>query len=296
MRLLPSTWVKVALIIVLCLAVVGGLAGGCAALGNAWNAAWAPLQGRVSGAAPADAALAPGGGAFAAADVDSLDVSWAAGHVTIEVVGDGEDVELVETYVGAGRQPATVAYLDGRTLVVDYGMTGSLWGCASAGKKDLAIRVPPSLAERLDLVVLAAASGEYEIGGIRCDRLLLELASGRVAAHDVAARELDAEVASGTMELGVAVSERAGFDIASGSVEARMGEGAPARVNASLASGSLRLLVPADTGFTAAVDKLSGSFETSFPCTTEGDTHIYGDGAMRVDANLTSGKIVIAEA
>lgn len=243
------------------------------------------------------AALAPGGGTFAAADVDSLDVTWAAGRVNIEVAADGDDVTLAETYVGAGRQPQTSAYLDDRTLVVDYGALGGFpWGCA-AGHKELIIQLPSSLAERLDGVSLSAASGDYELSGLRCDRLLLEMASGRVEARDMTARELDVELASGSVDLGAAVADRAGFDIASGNVEARLDGEAPHGVTASIASGSLRLLVPDGTGFTAQVDKVSGSFETSFPCSAADGLYICGDGEpMHVRASMTSGQLVIGKA
>ena len=293
MRLTTTTWVKVALIILLGVGVRGALTGGCASLGR---------SGGVVGGAGACSrgsgeALAPGGGTFTAADIDSLDVDWAAGSVTIEVVNDGDDVTLAETYVGAGRQPQTAAYLDGRTLVVDYGVTGGfLFGCA-AGHKELVIQVPASLAERLDRVSLSVASGDYALSGIRCDRLLLEQASGRTTASDVTAREMDVELASGAMDLGVSVADRAGFDIASGNVEARLGGGVPHDVTASLASGDLRLLVPDGTGFTAQVDKVSGSFESAFPCTTDGNLYICGDGdSMRVRATMTSGHLVIGKA
>lgn len=293
MRLTKTTWVKVALIILLCLAVLGALTGGCASVGRLWDG----FGGAGSCARGTGESLAPGGGTFTAADIDSLDVDWAAGSVTIEVVGDGADVTLAETYVGPGRQPQTVAYVDGRTLVVDYGVTGGfMFGCA-AGHKELVIQVPASLAERLDLVSLSAASGDYALSGIRCDRLLLEQASGRTTASDVTAREMDVELASGAMVLGVSVSERAGFDIASGNVEARLGGEVPHDVTASLASGDLRLLVPDGTGFTAQVDKVSGSFESAFPCTTDGNLSISGDGGpMHVWVTMTSGHMVIGKA
>lgn len=293
MRLTKSTWVKVALIVLLCLTVMSALTGGCVSARHLWGG----VGGLGACARGAGGSLAPGGGTFAAADIDSLDVDWAAGSVTIEVVDDGADVTLAETYVGPGRQPETAAYVDGRTLVVDYGvMGGFLFGC-SAGYKDLVIQVPASLAERLDLVALSAASGEYALSGIRCDRLLLEQASGRTTAEDVAAREMDVELASGSMDLGVSVSERLGFDIASGNVEARLDGEMPRAVNASLASGDLRLLVPDGTGFTATVDKVSGSFESAFPCSTDGNIYICGDGgSMIVRATMTSGRVVIGKA
>lgn len=66
---------------------------------------------------------------------------------------------------------------------------------------------------------------------------------------------------------------------------------------ASLASGDLRLLVPDGTGFTAQVDKVSGSFESAFPCSTDGNIYICGDGgSMHVRASMTSGRVVIGRA
>ena len=58
-----------------------------------------------------------------------------------------------------------------------------------------------------------------------------------------------------------------------------------------MASGSVVVALPEDSGFTARVDKASGSFRSDFPSSQGGG--VVGDGAASFDIFIASGSFAI---
>ncbi len=54
-------------------------------------------------------------------------------------------------------------------------------------------------------------------------------------------------------------------------------------------AGNVSLLLPENDGFTARVDKASGSFESTFSMTQNGSLYVYGQGGSSIDVDLASG-------
>lgn len=316
MRLATSTYIKVALIVVLCLAVCSWLGGcgrsiwpsslfmpggviGCMGVGVVDDVADEVRQGIVERGA---VATTDEGSHFEidASEVSALELNWLAGRGTVLVVPDDETggKVLVDEVVNGGRAPAMVCETGGGVLSISYMEGGGgLSGCASLSmaSKDLTVKVPASLAEHLALFELEAASGQYEVEGITCDELELGVASGNVNATAMAAQRASLNVASGRVSVQGSVAERLEVEIASGTTTLSLGDGAPTEVAGSLASGKLVLEVPASTRLATNIDKTSGSFSNELANGGVGNSE--GDAPVcSLDFDILSGSFTVKPA
>lgn len=286
MKLATSTWVKVTLIGLLCLGVCGWL-GGC---GRGMWFANSPLwPGGVLGCAGInvmDGALSDLGRAGSyetttegtrfeadASEVSAIELNWLAGSGHVWVASDDETggKVIVEETVRGGSCPVMVCEVEGGVLSVSYMEgNGGLSGCSQSwfGQKDLTVTVPASLAEQLELFELEAASGRYTVEDLSCVELEMDVASGEANVTGVTAERASLSKASGRISLEGVVTDTVELDQASGATVLSFGTQAPAKVTGSSASGSVDLVLPANTRVEANIDKTTGSF-----------TNNLGDGA-----------------
>ncbi len=227
-----------------------------------------------------------------ASDVENLAVKWAAGSVTIEVVDNASDtIELVETSQGGFSRAQQMRWsVSGGTLDINY---GSWFSCASLSKKDLEVRIPKKYADSLGKVRLDGASGDYRVQGIGCESLDLKLASGRADAQEVSAKALSVDLASGQLSATGRFAESVDVQTASGTASVTCKEVAPRAIDADLASGRVTVAIPENDGFTAKVDKSSGSFSSAFPTTQQGNGYVYGNGGASINVRIASGEFVL---
>lgn len=281
-RLTRESTTKIALIIAFGALVIGlvGLGGwsGCAAFGARFETA--TEQGNAS---------------IDAQEVESLDIGWGAGDARVVVVDDADAngrIELVETLVGSAPRGQQMRWgVSGGTLHVEQ---GSGFSCSALfGRRDLEVRIPKSAAERFDAVRLSGASGSFSAEGIGCRALDVELASGEMDVRGVRAEELAVDVASGGMNVAGEFGRSVRLKTASG--EARVScEGAcPQDLVAEVASGSAVVALPEGSGFTARVDKASGSFRSDFPSSQGAGGGVVGDGSASFDIFIASGSFAI---
>ena len=292
-----NTWVKIALVALLCVVFCGSLLScsmGCSAA--------------VSGIAGGpnlvgvDYRQLPnvGSGSMPAQDVRDLEIDWMAGEVVVEVVPDEEaDGAIVLEESASGRIPDNLRMrwgLEGQRLVVATGPSQGLWGCSMANSGTaLTVRIPASTARSLGTVELNAASGRYELDGIGCERLAVSLASGRIDGAELAARTLEVSLASGDAQLRGSFPDQLSIDAASGDVTVACESVTPARTDIDIASGDVLVELPEDAGFTARVDRVSGSFDCDLPGTMRDsdDQYVRGDGSSRIGVSMASGHVVL---
>ncbi|WP_302961659.1 DUF4097 family beta strand repeat-containing protein [uncultured Adlercreutzia sp.] len=278
MKLATSTWVKVALIGLLCLGVCGWL-GGCSR--GMWFANSPLWPGGVLGCAGInvmDGALSdlgrPGsyettteGTRFEAdaSEVSAIELNWLAGSGYVWVASDDETggKVIVEETVRSGSCPVMVCEVEGGVLSVSYMEgNGGLSGCSQSwfGQKDLTVTVPASLADQLELFELEAASGRYTVEDLSCVELEMDVASGEANVTGVTAERASLSKASGRISLEGVVTDTVELDQASGATVLSFGTQAPSKVTGSSASGSVDLVLPVNTRVEANVDKTTGSF------------------------------------
>ncbi len=293
-----SSWIKIALIVLLCLVVCGGLlacsAGCSAAMRHAGNIASKAYQ---------DASFSERGDfSVPASDVRSLEINWAAGAVNVVVADDQSDgeptVSAVEEFTGPGRESNRMTWqLRDGVLQIGYGMgSASMFGCSQMGSKHLTLTLPRSTAESLESIDLNAASGTYSFDSLACESMSVNLASGRMEGTRLATQSLDLDVASGTIELEGRFSRNVNASLASGDIDLTCQETCPASTSLDLMSGQVALVVPSDSGIDARVDKLSGSFNCDLPGSwslPDYDSFTCGDGSCTMNVRMTSGNVTI---
>lgn len=234
-----------------------------------------------------------GSAAVAASDVKNIKVEWAAGSVQMHVVEtDSDEIELIETGSGLTKGREMRWKVSGDTLSIDY---GGWFSCFFWGSKSLEIRVPEKYAASLGIVSIDGASGYYNVTGIGCDKLDIDLASGELEANEFTVRELDIDVASGKSYANGTVTETLKTHAASGRIEV-VSSACPRTIDADMASGTIAVSIPENDGFTAYVDKASGSFESQFETAQRGGgTYVYGNGGASFDIDMASGKFILGK-
>lgn len=275
-KLTGASYAKIALIIVFGALILGSIGfGGCSTV---WN------HGIVGGSNMGSASVD-------AASVNNLNIGWAAGTVDVNVVGEGDTIELIETSTGAMTKAQEMRWaVNGDTLTIDY---GQWFSCLSLGRKSLEVRIPQNYAQKLGTVDIDGASGRYNISGLGCESLKLKLASGEVDARNLTANDLRIDVASGQLDVEGRFADGVNVRTASGQTRVVCEDVCPSTVDVDIASGFVSVAVPESSGFTAKVDKASGSFNSAFPLTQNGDVYTAGNGNANVNVRLASGEFRI---
>lgn len=129
------------------------------------------------------------------------------------------------------------------------------------------------------------------------------ISSGSVLINDINSREIDIRATSGSIIFERVVSDELVIDLTFGSVDiegefeaidAKMTSGrleiesvtAPYNLFVDITSGNAKITLPENDGFTARVNRTSGTFSTDFILDDYG---VYKSGERRYDINLTSG-------
>ncbi|WP_139653750.1 DUF4097 family beta strand repeat-containing protein [Raoultibacter phocaeensis] len=234
-----------------------------------------------------------GSATVAAGDVKNIEVDWAAGSVQMHVVASSTDeIELIETGEGLTKGREMRWKVSGDTLHIDY---GGWFSCFFWGSKSLEIRVPEKYAASLGVVDIDGASGYYNVDGIGCDKLDVDLASGELEANGFTARELAIDVASGKSFANGTVTETLKAHAASGRIEV-ISSACPRTIDADMASGTIAVSIPENDGFTAYVDKASGSFESQFETSQQGGgTYVHKNGGATFDIDMASGRFILSK-
>ena len=225
-----------------------------------------------------------------AASVKNLSVKWASGAVSIDVVDEGDAIELVETAPRGMTKAQQMRWsVNGDTLSIDYGTWFSCFArsraaCRCASRK----ATPRTWAPSID-----GASGDYDVNGLGCETLKLKLASGDVDGQHLQADELRVDVASGQLDVEGRFADRVDVRTASGQTRIVCREACPKAIDADIASGSVSVAVPESSGFTARIEKASGRFSSSFSLSQNGNVYTSGDGSASINARLASGEFRI---
>lgn len=117
--------------------------------------------------------------------------------------------------------------------------------------------------------------------------------SGDIKGSFIHADEVKIDTTSGNAELTGAI-EHFDYDAISGDLKLSLSV-VPNKLFINTISGNSRIYLPRNDGFTARVDKVSGNFNSDFPLTVNGDTHVYGNGGAEFNFSMVSGNISLYE-
>lgn len=214
---------------------------------------------------------------LAAKDISDINIDWVSGDVSI-ISYSGSKIILEETSDGEITDKTFLRYrLKNGVLDVDYstGKIGiSLGGMSKEFNKKLCIKIPESLAAELKSIDVDAVSADIAVNGLSLDSMSIDVTSGDIRLADMNVRDFEADTISGALE--------AYFD------------SCPAELTIDSTSGDGVIYLPADSGFTVAIDGISGELETEFSYHKNSDyEYVIGDGKNSFEMDTVSGDFEI---
>ena len=163
--------------------VVGGLIVGAILLGvlnglvgkGEWNLGWTNYR-------YDDSAYKTGEGTIAAPDLESIDLDWIDGSVTVVICQDAY-VSVSEKGNSELSENTKVHWLvseDGKSLSIKYRASSSFFGTNKDKEKDLILRIPEKLLGQLKTLNINAVSSNVTVSDIIVDNIDIKTTSGDV--------------------------------------------------------------------------------------------------------------------
>lgn len=240
-------------------------------------------------------------------NVSELDIHWTSGDVTISV-SDGDEIVFRER--GAADDEPLYWLAKNGTLTIRDRKSGVLWGWVSSDRH-LEIELPKAALRTLRL---DCASADLTLTGITADTLEVNTASGEVRASKCELECVDIDSASGACQFDACVLgrfemdtasgaatlrgsvERVEFDAASGDLDI-VSSIAPYSIEVDAVSGNTQLIIPADAGFEAELESVSGDLRIEgFTGQYHRDGFVCGNGKAEYSFDTVSGDVIIRPA
>ncbi|MBR4539301.1 MAG: DUF4097 family beta strand repeat protein [Clostridia bacterium] len=266
------------------------------------------------------------GGTVIAGPVDSLEIDWIDGSVTVAYHKENT-VEIAETAKKNLSDTEKLHWwLDGTTLHIKYARSETT--ITGNSQKALTVTLPENASAPLKNVEIASVSGSIRCVPLYAENVKLSSVSGSINAECAAdtlnastvsgkttltasANEIRLSTTSGSMEaeighaktlyisgisgkIRVTATEikKAEIDSVSGAVEASMQKMESLKVGT--VSGSVRLSLPKDMGFTADFSTVSGSLNNDISAQRTGNRCVLGDGSAVINVSTVSGSLTLS--
>ena len=163
--------------------IIGGLVIGAILLGvlnglvgkGEWNLGWTNYR-------YDDSAYRTGEGTIPAPAVESIDLDWIDGSVTVVICQDAY-ISVSETAPAELTEKTQVHWFiseDGKTLSIKYRGSSSFFGTNKDKEKDLILRIPEKLLGQLQTLNINAVSSNVTISNIIIENINVQTASGNV--------------------------------------------------------------------------------------------------------------------
>lgn len=252
------------------------------------------------------------GGASLTDTVEKVEVEWLSGSVLV-TTHPGDTVEFEESANRRLNDDNTLYYrLEGTTLHIKFCRSGK-WDFSGLAK-DLTLRLPESLT--LTELEVDSVSAEVAADAVSAAELKLNTVSGAILVTDCEVTEkaqlgsvsgeigaglqgslkkLNAGSVSGSVSVSAGEIDSLETETTSGSISVSVGT-APRELEVDTVSGSVKLYLPEDAGFTLRFSTVSGSFVSDLPCKADGKRYVCGSGAGDYSVETTSGSLRIRAA
>lgn len=163
--------------------IIGGLLVGAILLGvfnglvgkGEWNLGWTDYR-------YDDSAYEVGEGSIAAPNVESIDLDWIDGNVSVVLCQDAY-ISITESAPAELSENTRVHWCvseDGKTLSIKYRASSSFFGANKDKNKDLILRIPEKLLGQLKNLNINAVSSNVTVSDIIVDNINVQTASGNV--------------------------------------------------------------------------------------------------------------------
>ena len=316
-RLSGGAWIRIILVIVLCLMVLSAFSIGTAGISFLtscsprvpWGLSFVPNNSWLS-----SHNWQVGSGSTSADSLRGINVDWLRGDVKI-TSSNGDKIEIIDHSTSSSRSDLIHWALEGDILHVVSHEPRSYTGCSPNwgipwAHHSCEIRIPQKLAQGLSVMDLSLASGGISLKGLKSTSLSADVMSGDFSAEGVEAGNAVLSVASGNLNTTGFKVQTLSLDLMSGKVNlsgtfdsittstasgtlSLSSSSAPSRISTDLMSGNVTLSFPEPRdGFTASVDRMSGQFNCSFSTVNgAGGSYVNGNGKARYDFSMASGTI-----
>lgn len=229
-------------------------------------------------------------GAVDASQVSSIEIDWVAGSITIQH-GDVNEITFSESEVSKDKYKM-VWKQEGSKLSIQFSKDSSGWTGIHIGSdlsKDLVITVPQDW--NCDELDIDAASANVTITDLTVNELDFAGASGKCVFNSCDVNKLDVETVSGDIKFDgtldilncEAVSANCYLELTN----------VPSRIDLEGVSGDLDITLPANSGFSASMDSVSGHFSSDFETSISAGNYTCGDGACLINVSCVSGDVII---
>ena len=233
------------------------------------------------------------GVSFDPADVDSLEIEWAAGSIVLQPA-DVTEITVTETDVSDEKYAMLYQLHSGKLAIRFCEDTHFGFGIniSTDLSKDLYIQVPRDWVCR-DLEI-DAASATLEVCDLTLGNIDLDTASGNCRFDNCVVNTIDVDTASGDIRFNGSL-DTLDFDGASAGIYAEL-TNCPSRIDVDTMSGDLDLALPENCGFTVNMTAMSSDFSSDFNTVSQNGCYVYGDGSCRITVDAMSGDVILRKA
>lgn len=229
--------------------------------------------------------------------VDKVAIEWVSGDLTIEK-SPNEEIRIVQKadsglpekyYVSISQTDGSLNIIDRRqNRRNDIGIFN--FGTAT-WQTDLTVYLPEKAYELLDVDVISA---DFKVSDVRARELKVDAVSGKVEIVGYF-QSADVETISGKVDftnLNTSSNKDISMETVSGKTTIQL-SALPDNMTISSISGSVKLYLPENDGFTVRFDKVSGKLNSDFATTRNGDKYTYKDGGYDINIDTVSGNVNI---
>lgn len=237
---------------------------------------------------PDDGEHFTGEGSVNAADVDSIEIEWAAGTIKLQTA-DTDTISFTEDGQGSDNQ-RMVYSVNGRKLKIQHQKASVQIGFFSTShSKDLIITVPADwVCSNLDI---DSAATDATIQNLTIAEVDLDSASNAFRFVNCNIGKLSADGASNSFYLDGTL-DSLDCDGMSTSLTAVL-TNVPKQIDMDGMSSELDLTLPVDCGFRVSMEGLSNDFSSDYQTTYNNGSYLYGDERCRIDVDGMSSEVTI---
>lgn len=250
---------------------------------------WTQLFHSASGFGSIEGGTVASMGEVSPENVKNIEINWTSGSVTIQRA-DVDTISFAED-PGLDENQKMLWKLQGDTLVINNSRYRVVIGISKS--KDLVVTVPMDW--NCNDLEINCVSADTTLNSITANDVTINAVSGlcdftgNCTIDKLTVETVDGDITySGTLNKlnceGVSADFRGTFIAVPHSIEL------------STVDGNIDLILPADAGFTAELDTISGKFTSNFDTVVSGSRYSCGNGACSIEVDGVSGNITINKA
>lgn len=252
-----------------------------------------------------------------AVGIKNISIDFPVGKLKVREATEGErEITIIERSSGnMSGKDELVCTVDSGTLDISYKMNPLSWlpfYWIGFGERELEVSVPSELLEALTNFKLHCATGDCEVGDLKCRNADVKVETGTVALKGIVVEDQsNLRTSTGTLNvagpsLGAckvnmstgkvnvsAAMKSLDLSVSTGQANITCTNADIDSINVDLSTGGVELQLPKDTGFDAAVDKATGNFNCEFEAAVRGETYKYGNAKTPIDIHIATGSVTL---